>query len=144
MKMWNRLPITTVNAPTVNIFKKLINGLATGRILYSTMCPGWAGICLARLCMGLSALCHHRFTANLVEDASCPNCGQKETISHFFIYCTAYAAARTEFYDSLTTLNLDLNNKIQILQTIFYGMETNNERLLEIVFKYLRDSQRFV
>ena len=145
IKLWNRLPATTVTAPTFKIFKKLIIG-PSGRTKYNTMCIGRAGIWLSRLRMGLSALSQHRFTYNLIDDASCPNCGQRETTSHYFFDCPAYAAPRTEFYDSLTSLNLGINtnNKISLLQTILHGTDTNQKDLLEITFKFLRDSGRFV
>ena len=49
-----------------------------------------------------------------------------------------------EFYDSLIELNFDTNYKPLLLHTILHGTYTNNERLLEITFKFLRDTQRFV
>ena len=122
----------------------LINSQKVTRTAYNTSCIGRAGIWLSRLRMGLSALCEHRFTYNLINDASCPTCGQRETTSHYFFHCPTYTAARTEFYESLTELNLDTTNKKQLLKNILHGTDTDNERLLEITFKFLRDTQRFV
>ena len=146
IKLWNRLPVATISAPTFNSFKKLLLGPKPGKILYNTMCIGRAGIWLSRLRMGLSALAQHRFTYNMVEDASCPHCGQRETISHFFFQCPAYAAPRTELYQALTSLNpnININNKTQLLHTILHGQGTNLKELLEIIFEFLKKSGRFV
>ena len=144
IKLWNKLPATTVNAPTVSAFKKLLIGVPVTRTAYNTNCTGRAGKWLSRLRMGLSALGEHRFKYNLIDDASCPSCGQRETLSHYLFDCQTYAASRTEFYDSLTQLNLDTNNKQQLLNTILHGNTTNDADLLKCIFKYMRDSQRFV
>ena len=144
IKLWNKLPAATVRAPTLSTFKNSIKNNHTGRVKYYTACTGRAGIWLSRLRMGLSALCQHRFTYNLVEDASCPSCGHRETTSHYLFYCPAYAVPRAELYDNLASLNLDINNKILLQQTILYGTDTNQEQLLKFLFKFLTDTQRFV
>ena len=144
IKQWNRLPVTTVSAPNFRVFKKIITHTNIGRVKYHTLCVGKEGKWLSRLRMGLSALCQHRFTYNLVDDASCPSCGQRETTSHFFFKCPAYAVPRNELYNSLAQLSFDINNKRQLLHTILYGSHSNQELLLEIVFKFLAETHRFV
>ena len=47
-------------------------------------------------------------------------------------------------YMTLASLNLDINNKIQLQHTILYGTDTNQEQLLKFIFKFLTDTQRFV
>ena len=101
MKLWNRLPLTTVLSPTFLIFKKLITSHTPKPSTYNTSCISRHGIWLSRLRMGLSALCQHRFTYNLIDSPNCPHCGEPETMSHYFFYCPEYVQARTALFDSL-------------------------------------------
>ena len=78
IKMWNRLPTATVQAPTFTVFKKLLITNQIGRASYNTSCTGRAGIWLSRLRMGLSTLNQHLFIYNLVDNASCPSCEQSQ------------------------------------------------------------------
>ena len=94
--------------------------------------------------MGLSALNQHRFTYNLIDSASCPHCGQPESTFHYFFVCNNYQAARTTFMNSLAEQNLDVNNKLNLLNTILHGTNMNAVSLLDIIYQYLRESQRFM
>ena len=143
IKLWNKLPANTVASPTFSIFKKIIMGNPIKRNQYNTLCTGRPGIWLSRLRMGLSALCHHRFTYNLVDSSACPTCGCEETTSHYLFYCNTYAAARTTLYNSLAQLGIDVNNKTQLLQTILHGTIDYHKDLLAAVYQYLGESKRF-
>ena len=89
--------------------------------------------------MGLSALCYHRFTYNLVDNYACPTCGNVETLSHYFFECNSHTLAHTKLYDSLTQLGIDITNKPLSLQTILHGTNEYHQNLIDIVFQYLGD-----
>ena len=92
----------------------------------------------------VSALCQHRFSYNLIDSPNCPHCGEIETTSHYLFYCPEYVQARTTMLESLQTLNIDVTNKITLLDTILHGTKNHNQNLLEIIYRYLRDSHRFI
>ena len=146
VRLWNSLPVNTINAEALSTFKRLITRPAANSVIYNTLCTGKPGVWLSRLRMGLSALNQHRFTYNLIDDASCPHCGLVETVSHYFFECHTYNAARTTLINSLTEQNLNTTNKQSLLQTILYGtnININTVSFLGIIYRYLRETQRFM
>ena len=107
------------------------------------MCTGKPGIWLSRLRMGLSALGQHRFNYNLIEDYSCPHCGECETTFHYFFQCPSYSCHRTVMLNSLAELNHDTSDKHYLLDTILTGDTPHKTDLLTTIYQYMKATQRF-
>ena len=142
IRMWNNLPQNVVDAQSSSHFKNLLQGHSV-RNIYNTLCTGRPGIWLSRMRMGLSALGQHRFNYNLIENACCPNCGDAETTFHYFFVCRSYSHQRTVMYNALADQNHDINNKNNLLNIILFGNTPNKVDLLEVIYTYMRTTQRF-
>ena len=73
-----------------------------------------------------------------------PHVGKGKQFPTILYNCPTYMSACNAFYESLTELNLDTNNKSLLSHTIYHGTDTNMDILLEIMFKFLKHTQLFV
>ena len=151
-RAWNSLPAATRNSITLLTFKRLITkGDINNKYVSNTQ--GRAGIWLARLRMGLSALNHHRHKYNFISSPVCILCNTgAETTQHYLFTCPAHSLARNTLYDRLhDELDLDINvdtaGREVLLHIILYGRgihPKNYPTLHEIVYHYLHQTTRFL
>ena len=146
VRAWNKLPKTTIQSESINILKHKLEPAKPKTLQYHTQCTGPIGIWLTRLRLGLSALKAHRNMYNLTEDPNCDHCGQRETTQHFLFHCHYYAFIRNIMYNKFADININTTNTTQLNNTILFGTQdkTLNTTILNIVFEYLKDSNRFV
>ena len=145
-KLWNQIPISTPQSPSLNIFKNLI----TPKILcsnYNKLCSGYYGRLLTRLILELSGLNAHRFKYNLFNTPTCSLCflGPEDN-RHFFFYCPTHDLPRQHFLNQLQSeLELDTTNQVNTLKIILYGNINHNlhTTLLQIIYQYFKHTGRF-
>ena len=145
-KVWNVLSPPIKNSTTVNIFKSKIQPNPPKVNPYHRLCSGKEGAWLCRIRLGLSGLNFHRFTYHLIEDPYCQNCTNTlETTEHFLFYCPVYNLARQQFYNSLTDIGVDVNNKPILLQAILHGnnFQSIASTLLQHTLTFLKQTNRF-
>ena len=146
IRLWNSISISTRNAPSLNVFKKLITPTLP-QCYYYRLCSGHNGKLLTRLRLGLSALNAHRFKYNLHDTPYCPHCNTTpETTIHFFFSCPAHHLARIHFFNLLNhELDLDTSNPTTTLDTILNGKTNPNNYhlLLQYIYQYLEFTGRF-
>ncbi len=79
---------------------------------------GKASVHVARMRMGLCPLNQYRFNYNYIQDASCPACGfRREDLSHYFLDCPAYQAARVTLFQSVGVIVSDIFPDIHHVHT---------------------------
>jgi ribonuclease P/MRP protein subunit RPP40 len=145
-RLWNKLPITTKNLPTISSFKyKLKNKKKP--LLYHSLCSGREGIWITRLRLGLSALNAHRFKYNFIHSPTCNQChSDVESTKHYFFDCDTYSIARLEMLgrlrDELSILTI---NKKQLLHYFLHGTTNilSNIYLKQIIIEYMLATGRF-
>ena len=144
--LWNNLPLTTRQSPSLNIFKKLIIP-KTISSNYNKLCSGYYGRLLTRLRLGLSGLNAHRFKYNLHTTPICQLCYlAPEDNKHFFFSCPAHRLPRQHFINLLhSELDLDTSNQQKTLNNILYGTSNHNQytSLLNIIYQYIEFTGRF-
>ena len=89
---------------------------------------------MARLRVGHAGLNCHLKRFNLKSEDSC-DCGEVETISHYFLHCPLHRTQRNRLKDSLAQLDVDFNVK-NILGGGQYG-ENTQMYIVEIVGEFL-------
>ena len=144
-KIWNKLPITTRNAHSYNIFKKLTKPFTQSSI-YNKLCSGFHGRLLTRLRLRLSGLNAHRFKYNLCNTPICSLCNlSPEDNIHYFFYCPSHDFARLHFLNLLNfELDLDTSDKQKTLDIILYGKINHNQHhLLQFIYQYINHTGRF-
>lgn len=145
-RLWNNLPLTTRQAPSLNIFKNLTKP-KSHHSMYNKLCSGFHGRLLTRLRLGLSALNAHRFKYNLHNTPICPSCNlAPEDNTHYFFTCPTHAIARHHFMNLLHhELELDTTNQKNILNIILYGKLHHNQYtiLLKYIYQYIDHTGRF-
>ena len=104
----------------------------------------------ARLRLGLSALQHHRFKYNLIDDKSCLLClHPKEDANHFIFHCPAYATLRVSLLEGLSDL-LPIHiygNKSVLENILLFGNSDIDYDVMMSVFSmfqnYIHETGRF-
>ena len=144
--LWNKLPLTTRESPSLNIFKKIISPKQLPSN-YNRLCSGYYGRLLTRLRLGLSGLNTHRFKYNLHNSPICSLCHlAPEDTHHYFISCPTHGIARQHLFNLLSSeLGLDTNNHTQLLNTILYGNLNHNLQptLLKFIYQFFHLTGRF-
>ena len=148
---WNNLAKETVNAKSINIFKKLILKERKENSLFS-ICDPLGGKPLTRLRLQFSHLNEHKFSHgfNDTVDPFCTCRNEIETTEPFFLRCHFYNSQRKELFNSLEKLDSyfpKLNPKNQV-QFLLYGSQTNDTKtlncdILKNVITYIKATARF-
>ena len=147
LRKCNLLSPELQNCRTVASFKRLLKNPQQNP--YIKLNTGRTGTLLARLRMKLSPLNAHRSRYNFIPDPICRLClTGSETTSHYFFKCPTHGLARTSLFNYLSNdLGLDTQNYERLLETIHFGKHIapyNHKSLLQSVYKYLTDTNRFI
>lgn len=157
IKLWNKLPLDIRIANSVGIFKNRVSSHLSCRYnskfipsLYSYSPVGKAPVHHCRLRLGLSALNFHRFTYNLIQHKSCPNCTANcENTNHFLFHCPTYAALRVTLMEDLRTLlppNI-VHNLTHLENVLLFGSGelplTTMLSVFNCLYTYISASGRF-
>ena len=102
---WNRLPPNISNAPTLDIFKKSLSLhlFSASSDLYLSYGQQMPAIYHTQMRLGHSCLNSHAFKFAFCDNDLC-SCGQKETVTHYFLHCPIYAALRPTLLTSIANL----------------------------------------
>ena len=138
--LWNKLPLSTRQSASLNIFKKsIIPKLITSN--YNQLCSGYYGHLLTRLRLGLSGLNAHRFKYNMHNTPICPYCFlAPEDNKHYFLICPTHTLPRQHFLNLLNSeLDLDTTNHTNTLKIILYGNINHNHHffLLKSIYEFI-------
>lgn len=143
VKLWNNLPLELRSVDSLNSFKvKLKQHLYRHYpdrfipSLYSHTPLGKSSVYHCRLRLGLSALNHHRFTYNFINDRSCFKCNAvREDTSHLLFTCPAYAAQREALLRDLSNYlppNITNNNRVLENYLVYGSIELDLESNLAV------------
>mgnify|MGYP000176344217 CR=1 FL=1 len=155
-RLWNALPLSIRNCPSVNIFKvQLKRHLFPARLGYLRQGPRKLNILINRLRVDFSALNAHLFSRRLIENPSCP-CGcPSETINHFLLQCPLHDTPRQTLVARISEIilneNLDLNfNRLrnsEKVNLLLFGTQVAsyecNCLLVEATMHFLSNTNRF-
>jgi ribonuclease P/MRP protein subunit RPP40 len=145
-RLWNKLPTTTKNLPTLSSFKRILTK-NNRQPLYHSLCSGRKGIWLTRLRLGLSALNAHRFKYNCIHSPTCNKChSDVESTKHFFFNCPTYSIARLQLLGRLRDeLHIDTDNKTDLLNKFLHGTRNiiTSLKLKQLVIEYMVETGRF-
>jgi len=141
-RLWNKLSDNVKNAPTVSIFKRLLNPKFAKNDIYFHG-ERWASVHHARIRMGCSKLkgdLHHNL--HVICEASCP-CGyHTEDAQHFLLDCKLYDNERESMHISVSNIT-DMT-----LQNLLYGNEAltleDNKKVFNAVHNFIKTTNRFV
>ena len=139
IRAWNSLDSSIKNARTVSEFKMKINKPLVHNIYY-TLGSRCVNAILASMRMQCCQLNSHLFTNNISPNKFC-NCGEEETIFHFFFECRDYINSRDILLNEtmpFTTLSI-----IKILHGDKSLCTRDITKLHEAVSKYIVSSKRF-
>ena len=145
-KLWNNLPMSTCQSPSLNTFKKLIIPKLNSSN-YNKLCSGYYGRLLTRLRLELSGLNAHRFKYNIHPTPICTLCHlAPEDNYHFFFSCPAHFLPRQHFMNLLESeLDLNITNQQNLLNIILYGHLNHNQyhTLLSSIYQFIQLTGRF-
>ena len=146
IKLWNNLPLSTRQAPSLNVFKKLTIPKSIPSN-YNKLCSGYYGRLLTRLRLELSGLNAHRFKYNIHITPICSLCHlAPEDNYHYFFSCPTHFLPRQHFMNLLESeLDLDITNQKKLLNIILYGNINHNQytSLLKFIYQYIQFTGRF-
>ena len=150
---WNNLDSRIRDLPSISKFKSAIFEFLRPKpisVIKLGNNPGF--ILLTRLRVGFSHLREHKFRHGFLDtlDPFC-NCrlNSIETTEHFLLHCSNHSNVRTDLFNSLRNLDIQLIplNPSFLSRLLLYGSENLsndvNRELLTSVIKFLRDSERF-
>ena len=158
IKAWNDLSENVRNIAEVDSFKLSLSKIYGKLETYKPYLQGQTAghIHLSRIRMKLSGLNSHRKRHHFIDFSTCPNCGARlEDETHFFLFCTAYAAARRDMLASLGHMlpqyggplaHLETRkNQKEIIKIIINGTQKEQVdfEIFDIISVYIINTNRF-
>ena len=152
LRLWNSLDMQTRDSKSLNSFKYKLKFKANSMCKIYSLSFGPCTRYLTQLRLGLSKLNSHLFTIGVTQNPYCPNCTNpvSETIPHYLLVCTAYAAQRDEMLRSLGDVlpRGITSNKTKLAQILTHGSETYSHEVNVLILtassKFIHDTQRFL
>lgn len=148
IKEWNKLDVSLRNVDSLAKFKTRIkpNKVNAHRVpLFYTSGPRKINIILTQLRCSASFLNYDLHKVNIIADPYCRcGCGIEDA-NHFFLICPLYQIQRTELLNNLEWIP----DTIQIDTYLFlHGCsdfsDNNNQKLLNEICKFIKNSKRFL
>ena len=155
---WNKLSTNLINKMTLVSFKRDLI-VETGDLhedssdhLAFLSCNGYYGKILTQLRLGLSPLRSHLFKYQISDNPFCPSCySEIESVSHLFLHCMAYDAARKVLFDNIanidvTWLIINNNDKVELLlrgHKLTSNKTETNVKIFNLAQVYLQTIRRF-
>ena len=140
VRAWNELPDNVRSLPSLNLFKKAINGTVTLPPKHFTFGNRREQVLHTRLRTGCSALNADLYAKNIIESSLC-RCGDVETAAHFFLTCPNYSSLRAELLSSISRYSTPNINLILFGDTSL-AFEINIA-IFRSVHKFILNSKRF-
>lgn len=141
VQLWNTLPDTIKNKPSVESLKSYFASRKIKKPIYYNLGTRLGQILHARLRMAASSLNEHLFLKNIIANPYC-SCGITESSTHYLLKCTKYTELRRQY---IFSLNFPFPKTIDIL---LFGSDNlsvdENTIIFSNVQKFLINSKRFV
>ncbi|MES9883416.1 MAG: reverse transcriptase family protein [Sedimenticola sp.] len=131
---WNNLTPDLRNSASLNIFKNQLNSNITPIPSYYYSGKRDAQILHTRIRTNCSNLNQHLFTKNIVDNPLC-TCGAVESTHHFFVHCPLYAGPRRQLSDSLTQLDIPIDD----IHILLHGNSSASDETNTIIFRVVQD-----
>ena len=149
---WKKLDLSIHNSTSLNIFKgRLLQFVRPSENSVFTCHNPIVIKYLARLRLGFSHLCYHKFKHSFL-DAVDPHCSCSTSIEntvHYFLHCPNFSTARNTFLNEIATVDRSIidQDEIKIIRTLLYGNSTysvsDNRLILDASIKCILETKRF-
>jgi len=151
IRLWNTLPLTITESPSLNIFKNRLTHFYKTRDTNAFYNFGIRkfNIIHCQLIKEVSKPKAHLFNDFVSDNTDCPNCiGLLEESNHFLFICPEYNNLRLVLLDSIQTIipkhsNVDINIDLLLHVNRSFSYDLNTE-IIKAVHKYISDTHRFI
>ena len=143
INLWNQLPLTKRNKPSLDEFKaSLLDDFNEPNLLYYYG-QRWPAVQHARLRIGCSKLNYDLcYNLHVIDNPNCTCGALQEDAFHYFIACPHFVEFRLQLFNVISTY-CEVT-----LETILYGnldlQDNYNKTIFDAVHNYIKMTQRFI